>query len=130
MVDSVLNACQQALQTVIHCTLNISPGALVFGRDMLLPIPILADFQLIRQRRQAQINQNLLRENRRRIFRDYQVGEQVLLKVYDPATLQERAEGPYQIAQVHVNGTLTIDRGNQVFDRINIRRLKPYRARA
>ena len=124
LVDMVLNSAQQALCTVIHRTLGVSPGSIAFGRDMLLPIPLLTDYNLIRERRQAQINQNLIRENNCRIFHDYQVGEQVLLKIYDPATLQERAQGPYPIEQVHVNGTLTIRLGDNVLERINIRRIE------
>ena len=52
---------------MVHQTLNVSPGALVFGRDMLLPIPVLAD-NLIRERCQAIIDEHNRRENLRRRF--------------------------------------------------------------
>ncbi len=42
----------------MHRTLGVSPGALVFQLDMLLPIPVLADYNLIRQRRQTVIDDN------------------------------------------------------------------------
>ena len=81
---------------------------------------------LIRARRQAVIDDNLRHVNRCRHFKDYQPGDQVLIEVYDPSTLQERATDPYPIAQVHVNGTVTSERANQVFERINIGRIRPY----
>jgi hypothetical protein len=43
IVDSSLASAQYAICAAIHRTLQIPPGALVFQRDMLLPIPIIAD---------------------------------------------------------------------------------------
>ena len=60
-------------------SLGAAPGALVFHRDMLLPIPLLADWNLIRQRRQVIIDDNNRRANLRRRFQDYQIGDQVLV---------------------------------------------------
>ena len=54
----------------MHRTLGVSPGGLAFQRDMLHPIPILADFDLIRQRRQTLIDANARRQNLRRTYRD------------------------------------------------------------
>jgi transposase InsO family protein len=127
LVDSVIASASRALRTAVHRTLGVSPGSLVFQRDMLLPIPLLSDFELIRERRQAIIDDNARRANLRRRFRDYLIGDSVLLIVKDPATLQERAQGPFTVAQVHVNGTVTIERAPGVHERINIRRIRPYR---
>jgi hypothetical protein len=126
LVDSALASAQYGLQTAVHRTLGISPGALVFQRDMLLPIPVLSDYNLIRQRHQTVINDNNRRENLRRRYRDYTVGDKVLLLIQNPATLQKRSSGPFIVEQVHTNGTLTVQRAPNVFDRINIRRLRPY----
>ena len=63
IVDSVLASAQCALCTCIHRTLGISPGSLVFHRDMLLPIPVLADYNLIRECRQTVIDDNACRLN-------------------------------------------------------------------
>ena len=73
------------------------------------------------------IDENNRRANLRPIFKDYVAGDEVLVHTYNPATLQERAEGPFCVAQVHVNGTLNIDRGPNVQERINIRHVHPYR---
>ena len=110
LVDAVLAAAQRALRITINRTVGTTPGAMVFGRDMLLPIPILTDFNLIRQRRQAVIDENNRRANLRRRFHDYHIGDQVLIFVHDPTKLQDRAHGPYPITDVHVNGTVTIQR--------------------
>jgi hypothetical protein len=126
LIDSVLASACYASRTAVHRTLGVSPGALVFGRDMLLPIPVLTDYNLIRERRQTLIDRNNLRENQRRHFRDYTVGDEVMIKNPNPAGLDVRGLGPFIIAQVHVNGTVTIERLNNLFERINIRRLYPY----
>jgi hypothetical protein len=64
---------------------------------MLHPIPILADFDLIRQRRQTLMDANARRENLHQVYRDYEVGDEVLVKVYNPAGLQQRAVGPFVV---------------------------------
>ena len=66
IVDEVIYGAQHALWTWIHRSLGIAPGNLVFGRDMLLPIPVLADYNLIRQRRQTIIDENNRCTNLRR----------------------------------------------------------------
>ena len=40
--------------------------------------------------------------------------------------MEERFVGPYQVVQVHVNGTVTIRKRRNILERINIRRIKPY----
>jgi hypothetical protein len=54
-----------ALRATIHRTLRVSTGALVFHRDMLLDIPLLADLQQLKQRRQVLIDEHLRRCQRR-----------------------------------------------------------------
>jgi len=51
---------------------------------------------------------------------DYQPGQQVLIIVKDPDKLSPCNQGPYLIEAVHVNGTVTIERAPNVFERINI----------
>ena len=101
---------------------------MVFGRDMILNIPIIADWELSRQRRQALIDKKLIEANSKRIAFDYQPGQQAMKLVYDPRKLDDRAEGPYDIESVHVNGTVTLRLNAHTVERINIRRIKPYRS--
>ena len=47
VVDTAVATASYASRASLHCTLNISPGALVFHWDMLLNIPLLAFLALI-----------------------------------------------------------------------------------
>ena len=127
IIDTALQTAAYAVRATMHTTMKLSPGAMVFSRDMILNIPIVADFELLKQRKQALIHENLLRENRKRISYDYQVGDQVMKLTYKPNKLEPRATGPYPITRVHANGTVTIQLDGFVQERINIRRIKPYR---
>ena len=107
--------------------MKASPGSMAFHRDMILNIPLIVDFELLRQRRQTLIDKNLIRANAKRIDFDYQPGQKALKLVYKPNKLEPRAEGPYHINKIHTNGTVEIQLDDDVFERINIRRIKPYR---
>jgi hypothetical protein len=43
LVDTALQTATYAVRAAIHGALKISPGALIFHRDMLLDIPIITD---------------------------------------------------------------------------------------
>jgi len=108
--DFVVNAAW-ALRSTYHTVLKTTPGAAVFGRDMMFDIPYLADWTEIGKRRQALVDQNNARENKRRIVFDYAVGQKVLLKkdgILRKA--QDKYDGPYVITQVHTNGAVRIQR--------------------
>ena len=128
LINTALQTASYAAKAAIHSTMKLSPGAMCFSRDMVLNIPVLADFRLLQQRKEAVIRYNLLNENRKRISYDYAQGEQVLKLVYKPNKMEPRALGPYPITRVHTNGTVTIKLTNEVSERINIRQIKPYRS--
>ena len=92
-----------------------------------LNVPLVADWQTIARKREQHVNENLRRANQKRRQYDYAAGEQVLKKVHNPTSLGVRTNGPYTIERVHVNGTLTIQLRQGVTERINIRRIVPYR---
>jgi len=124
VIDTALATASYASRASLHQTLHISPGALVFHHDMLLNIPLIADLALIRDHRQILIDENLHQQNLKRHNFDYQVGQQVLIlnPKLQPGKLEPRAtEGPFLIIQVHVNGTVTIQRDEYTTERINIR---------
>jgi hypothetical protein len=108
IIETAKQTAVHSERVAIHSTLKISPGALAFSRDMLLNIPLIADFQLLRDKRQVLINEQLMHANRSHISHDYQPGEEVLILTYKPMKLQERASGPFMIEQVHTNGTVRI----------------------
>jgi transposase InsO family protein len=126
LVDYALATASYAMRCTIHRTLGISPGALVFHRDMLMDIPFVADLLLLRDKRQALIDYNLRRENNRRRNHDYQIGDQVLEILPQPNKLGKLTNGPFTITRVHTNGTVTIQRAQGLRDRITIRRLRPF----
>ena len=94
---------------------------------MLLNMPFIADLQNLQQNREQVVDSNLQQANLHRHDYDYTIGGQVLIKTVDPNKLQERYHGPYPIRQVHANGNVTIQLRPGIAERINIRRIKPYR---
>jgi hypothetical protein len=75
-----LSSAAYAIRSTFHTTLKATPGQLVFGRDMVLPIQFMADWGAIEQQRQKEMGRNNRRENASRISHDYKVGDKVLLK--------------------------------------------------
>ena len=53
----------------------------------------------------------------------------MLLLTRPKAKLASKAIGSFEIVQVHVNGTITIERVPGVDERVNLRRVKPYHRR-
>jgi transposase InsO family protein len=128
LVDMALSNAMYATRAAVHGSLQATPGSLAFGRDMILDIPLIADFRALQEQRQLLIDQRLVEANRKRFSHDYQVGDQVLKLAYKPSKLQSRTEGPYRIETVHQNGTLTIRLNPTMLERLSIRRVKPYRS--
>ena len=127
IVDAALASAMHAMRTTGATTLGSAPGSLAFSRDMFLNVPLVADWQAIARAREQHVNENLRRANMKRRQYDYAPGQQVLKKVHQPTKLGERTTGPYRVEQVHVNGNLTIKLRPGVTERINIRRILPYR---
>ena len=96
-----------------HCSTfssahNATPGGLAFHRNIILDVPLIVDFQIIRQKRQQLIDQRLVVANQKRFSYDYTVEDEILKLNLQPDKLEKRATGPYVIEQVHTNGTVTI----------------------
>ena len=60
LVDTALANCIFASRAAIHGSLKASPGSLIFGRDMILDIPVIANWHTIQQNRQQLIYQCLI----------------------------------------------------------------------
>jgi hypothetical protein len=69
-----------AIRSTFHTTLKATPGQLVFGRGMILPMKFMEDWGTIEQQRQKEMVHNNRRENDSRISHDYKVGDKILLK--------------------------------------------------
>jgi acyl-[acyl carrier protein]--UDP-N-acetylglucosamine O-acyltransferase len=75
-----LSSAAYAIRSIFHITLKATPGQLVFGRDMVLPITSMADWGAIEEQRQKEMGRNNRRENASKISHDYKVGDKILLK--------------------------------------------------
>jgi hypothetical protein len=127
IIDDALATAMHAMQTTIATTLGSTPGALAFAQDMVLNMPLIADWQAIARTCEHHVNENLRRAIRKQRQFDYAPGQQVLKKVHNPMKLGVRTEGPYTIECVHVDCNLTILLCEGITERINIHRVLPYR---
>jgi hypothetical protein len=78
-IDVFLSDAAWAVCSTYHTVLKASPGAAIFGQDMLFDIPFIADWQKIGEYRQQLTDLSNARENKGRIDYDYEVGQKVLL---------------------------------------------------
>jgi len=125
-----LSSAAWAIRSTVHTTLEASPGQLVYGRDMLLPVQFKADWARIRQRKQESITRSNERENQKRIPHRYSVGDKVLIdKPGIKRKMSRPRAGPFLVTAVYTNGTVRVQRG-AVSERLNVRRLTPYAARS
>jgi hypothetical protein len=116
-----------AVCSAYHTVLKASPGAAIFGQDMLFDTQFIADWQKIGERRQRLTDLNNARENKGRIDYDYKAGQKVLLRkegiLRNPESIWHKR--PRLITTVHTNGTIRVQCQNKI-DRINIWRVKPF----
>jgi transposase InsO family protein len=127
LVDSALATALHATRSTIHRTLGMTPGGIVFNRDMFLNIPLETDFHLLQTRCQAIIDDNLRRSNNKHCHHDYQPGDEIMILDHKATKkLGTRYIGPFRIIQTHVNGTLTIQKTPDLTNRLNIHQVKPY----
>ncbi len=73
-MDVFLSDAAWAVRSTYHTVLKASPGAAIFGRDMLFDIPFIADWQKIGEHRQRLTDLNNACESKGRIDYDYKVG--------------------------------------------------------
>ena len=126
-IDAFLTDAAWAIRSTYHTVLKASPGAAIFGRDMLFDIPFLADWNKIGDHRQCQTDLNTECENCSRRDWDYNVGDKVLLR---KDGFLRKSESwyecdPWTITSVHTNGTIRIQCGTKS-ERLNIRRVTPF----
>jgi hypothetical protein len=92
---------------------------------MIFDIPFIADWKKIGEHRQKLTDLNTAHKNKGRIDYDYKVGQKML--VQNEGILRKAQsiwqKDPWTITTVHMNGTITIQRGNNL-ERLNIRRVK------
>ena len=125
-IDSSLASSLYAINCAINSTTNVSPGAFVFQRDMILPIQQLTNWEIVRRKKQQRAQHNNFLENLRRRPFTYTPNMEVMLQDPSGEKLSAKCKGPFKITKIHSNGTITICLKPNVFQRVNIRRIKPY----
>ena len=125
-VDTAIASAQYAINATVHSITKTTPGAFMYQRDMMLPVQCIANWETIRSKKQANIQRNFLRENTKRKSFDWQPGMEVLVEEQTRYKLNPKSVGPFTITKVHTNGTVTIKKSARTFQRLNIRRIKPY----
>jgi hypothetical protein len=126
-IDVFLSDATWAVRFTYHTVLKVSPGAAIFGQDMLFDIPFIADWQKIGEHRQQLTDFNNAHKNKGRIDYDYKVGQKVLLRKEGILCNAESRwhTKPWLITSLHTNGTIRVQHGNKI-NRMNIRRVKPF----
>ena len=91
IVDACFAAASYAARATIYSALHISPGTWVFQHDMIVNIPLIKDFQLILeyQCRQVIIEKFLHRANFHHCSYDYKVGDEILILLDNPTSLDD-----------------------------------------
>ncbi len=126
-IDIFLADATWAICSTHHTVLKASPGAAIFGQDMLFNIPFIADWKKIGEHWQRLTDLNTTHENKGRIDYDYKVGQKILVRnegiLHKAQSIWQK--DPWTITTVHTNGTITILCRNNL-ERLNIRRVKPF----
>ena len=126
-VNVFLDNAAWAIRSTYHTVLKASPGAAIFGRDMLFNIWFVADWRKIGEQRQSLTDRGNQRKNAKRIDYNYKVGDKVLLINEGILCKAESAYGkePWTITTVHTNGTIRIQCGTKM-ERHSIWRVEPF----
>ena len=109
LVEDALAAAMHSLRANISKTLKATPEGLAFSHDMLLNVPLIADWKAIQKHREQLVNKALLKSNKKIINYDYHIGQKILK--YDNSIagkLESKKTGPFEISLLHTNGTVTI----------------------
>ena len=78
--EGILSSTMFTIRSTVHTTTQHTPSQMVFCRDAILNINREANWQLIKQRKQALISKGNQKQNRRRQSHMYCTEDKVLLK--------------------------------------------------
>jgi hypothetical protein len=122
IANSVITIC-----SAYHRVLKASPGAAIFGHNMLFNILFIADWHKIQEQRQSLTNCGNQHENAKHIDYNYKVGDkvqlirEVILRKAESAYNKE----PWTITTAHTNGTIRIQYGTRT-EQLSIQRVQPF----
>jgi hypothetical protein len=126
-INDFLSDAACAICSTYYTVLKASPGAAIFGQNMLFNILFIADWKKIGEHKQQLTDLNTTHENEGRIDYYYQVGQKLfvwkngILHKVESRYLKE----PWTITLVHTNGTIRVQCGDKS-ERMTIWRVKPF----
>ena len=126
MIDNALVTVVHASRCAVNHTVQTSLGAMVFNRDMMVNVPLIANLLAIGNRRQHLVDENLRRINAKQINHSYNIGNWVKFVEYSPDKLDCRNHGSYPIIRVFTNGTVHLQLAPHIQETLNTRKLFPY----
>jgi hypothetical protein len=91
LIDTALANAMYATRAKFHSGLMTTPGALSFGCDMVMNIPLIADLTLIHANHQRLIDERTISSNACRHSYDYQPGQEVLKLVQTKSSCELKA---------------------------------------
>ncbi len=78
-IDAFIDTVTWAICSTYHTVLKASPGAAIYGQDMLFNILFVADWKQIGDYRQHQTDCSNKRENDKRVDYNYEVCDKILI---------------------------------------------------
>ena len=113
-----------AIRATYHTTLQDYPMQILFGRDAILNIKHVDDWDHIWQHKQLRINWNNKCGNMPRNNHQYKVSDKILFNLKKKSKNKLKFMGPFPITQINNNGTVRFQKGI-INDATNIIRTKP-----
>jgi hypothetical protein len=109
-INVFLSGAAWAICSTYYTVLKASPGAAIFGQDMLFDIPFIAGWKKIGEHRQRQTDCDTAHENKGRIDYEYKVGQKIL--VWNDSILYKAEsrylKDPSTITTVNTYGTIAV----------------------
>ena len=125
--EEILLSTMFAIRSTVHTTKQHTPSHLLYGWDAIHNIDQEANWQLMKQRKQALINKDNQKENRQRQSHMCCTGDKILLKNACKSKFnQDTYIGPYTEPEVRNNGRVCACRGN-VTDTYNLRNITAFK---
>jgi hypothetical protein len=109
-IDVFLDNAEWAIYSTYHMVFKASPGADIFGCDMLFAIPFVADWHKIGEQRQSLTDHGNQRKNAKHVEYDYKVGDKIQVMNEGILHKAESSYGkePWTITTVHTNRNIRI----------------------
>ena len=102
-----------------------SPGKLLFGRDMILPIRHKVDWELIRHQNKTQSNEDNTHKNRNRVDHNYKIVDKIVPTNHNAHKYETPHNFPFAITWCFNNNTINIQY-SLIKIRHNIHCIMPY----